>query len=211
MQMQKLQTLKRHLKARALARGKPGHQRGFSTTDLLMWIAIVGILLGGIYASVSTDKSRATALNTSMDSVAGAMERAKADMGCYPSVPGVLWDSTQATAANMYCGLSGLVTWSGPYLKKSPTDTTGANLMIPTQGDTAYITIAREATASTGLGYNYYIRAANIPNAVITKALQVCNGKEDATVTFSNAKCRATLGTGSTSSGTFDRLVEESH
>lgn len=185
-------------------------QRGYSTTELMIYIAIVGIMLGAIFPTLSTDKSRATSMATTMSNMASAMQRAKADMGCYPKVPGALWDPTQPTATNMYCGLAGLVTWAGPYINKAPVDSTGAQLQIPTIGDSAYVTINREATPAGGLGWYYYLRANNIPNTVISNALQVCNGKTDSTVTFSNAKCRGTPGTGGTEIGTFDMIIEES-
>lgn len=185
-------------------------QRGFSTTELMIYIAIVGIMLGAIFSTLSTDKSRATSMATTMSNMASAMQRAKADMGCYPKVPGALWDPTAPTATNMYCGLAGLVTWAGPYINKAPVDSTGAQLQIPTIGDSAYVTINREATPAGGLGWYYYLRANNIPNTVISNALQVCNGKTDSTVTFSNAKCRGTPGTGGTEIGTFDMIIEES-
>jgi len=208
--MNNLHQIKQLLHSKAQGRRSLKAQRGLSVTELMIYIAIVGIMLGSIFSMLSTDKSRATSLNTTMSNMASSMQRAKADMGCYPKVPGALWDGTQPTATNMYCGLPGLVTWSGPYLNKAPVDSTGAQMQVPTIGDSAYVTINREATPAGGLGWYYYLRANNIPNEVIQNALQVCNGKMDATVTFSNAKCRGALGTGGTATGTFDLLVEES-
>ncbi len=185
-------------------------QRGFTTTEILVAITIIGIMLAAMSGMVKTDRSKATSMMSSMSSMSSAMQRAKADMGCYPKVPGALWDSTLPTGTNMYCGLPGLVTWAGPYLEKQPVDSTGAQLQTPKYGDSSYITINREATPAGGLGWYYYLRANNIQNAVISEALQVCNGKTDSSVTFSTAKCRATLGTGGVEIGTFDVLVEES-
>lgn len=185
-------------------------QGGFTTTEILVSITIIGIMLAAMSGMVKTDRSKATSMMSSMSSMSSAMQRAKADMGCYPKVPGALWDSILPTATNMYCGLPGLVTWAGPYLEKQPVDSTGAQLQTPKYGDSSYITINREATPAGGLGWYYYLRANNIQNAVISEALQVCNGKTDSSVTFSTAKCRATLGTGGVEIGTFDVLVEES-
>lgn len=185
-------------------------QRGFTLLETVIVVAIIGIMLAAIVQMVKTDRSKATSMLTSISSMSSAMQRAKADMGCYPKVPGALWDSTLPTGTNMYCGLPGLVTWAGPYLEKQPVDSTGAQLQTPKYGDSSYITINREATPAGGLGWYYYLRANNIQNAVISEALQVCNGKTDSSVTFSTAKCRATLGTGGVEIGTFDVLVEES-
>lgn len=185
-------------------------QRGFTLLEVMIVVALIGILIGGIAQMVKTDRTTATSMLTSMSGLSSAMQRAKANMGCYPKVPGALWDSTLPTATNMYCGLAGLVTWAGPYLEKQPVDSTGAQLQTPKYGDSSYITINREATPAGGLGWYYYLRANNIQNAVISEALQVCNGKTDSSVTFSTAKCRATPGTGGVEIGTFDVLVEES-
>ena len=195
------------------AASNPRHhssQRGFTLLEILIVVALIGILVGGIAQMVKTDRTTATTMLTSMSGLSSAMQRAKANMGCYPKVPGALWDSTLPTATNMYCGLPGLVTWAGPYLEKQPVDSTGAQLQTPKYGDSSYITINREATPAGGLGWYYYLRANNIQNAVISEALQVCNGKTDCSVTFSTAKCRATPGTGGVEIGTFDVLVEES-
>lgn len=214
----RLNNLKRTVK-KVLVRLEPttvGHprqhrsQRGVTMIEMMVVIAIMGIMIGAIVQMVKTDRSKATSMLASMSSMSSAMQRAKADIGCYPKVPGALWDSTLPTATNMYCGLAGLVTWAGPYLEKQPVDSTGAQLQTPKYGDSSYITINREATPAGGLGWYYYLRANNIQNAVISEALQVCNGKTDSSVTFSTAKCRATLGTGGVEIGTFDVLVEES-
>lgn len=199
-----------HIDTSAVRQRRHQSQYGATLIEVLIVITILGLLVGGIASVVKTDRSKATGMLTSMSAMSTAMQRAKADMGCYPKIPGALWDGTQPTATNMFCGLAGLVTWAGPYLEKAPVDSTNAQLLTPKYGDSSYITINREATPAGGLGWYYYLRANNIQNAVITEALQVCNGKTDSSVTFSTAKCRATPGTGGTEVGTFDLIVEES-
>ncbi len=88
--MKTLHQIKQLLHSKVNASRNLKAQRGLSVTELMIYIAIVGIMLGSIFSMLSTDKSRATSLNTTMSNMASSMQRAKADMGCDRKVPGAL-------------------------------------------------------------------------------------------------------------------------
>jgi type II secretory pathway pseudopilin PulG len=186
-------------------------QQGATLAEVAIIIGVLAVLATLIVSSFSGDGTKATVLIQNMRTLSDGMLRAKADIGCFPNQPTVLWRQAQAVAANTFCGIDGVQTWNGPYLSSQPIDSgTGAILMPAVGGDVA-ATIAREATPDDGLGWYYYIRAEHVPNPVIIAALQKCNGGKDAAATFETGTCRGALGSGSAELGTFDMKTEESY
>jgi type II secretory pathway pseudopilin PulG len=179
-------------------------------------VVIVGlvILATSLLIQLDLDRSRAVRLLLDMNIVKEALTRAKLDMGAIPSNLTALWVRSNATSTNMYDGFDGATSWNGPYMKQQPVDASNAikNVAI---SDAVTITLNREATyVPTNVDDNtwiYYLRANNVPNAVIKKALKLCTGSEDASiVNFVDVPCRATLGTDTTEYGTIDLRVDDS-
>ncbi len=183
-------------------------QRGFTLMELIIAITIIAILGIAILSIVQTDSSRATSLVDSMRTTSRGLQRAKMDMGSFPSRLSVLWTRADATSANMYSGQASTTTWNGPYIGSTGTNAANAITMDAISSGVA-IALARE----TGINYNrmYYLRASNVPNSVITAALRLCNGSDATTATFANAECRGSLGTGTVEVGTLDLKVEDTN
>lgn len=190
-------------------------QRGLSMIELMVVVAILGILSAFTMSKMDTSTSKATRLFNDMSTTKGALLRAKMDMGAFPTNLTALWVKANASAANMYGGLNGTASWNGAYMESQPVDSSNAIKSVSI-ADTATFNISREAAAAATNGGNYtwvyFLRANNVPNPIIYKFLKQCAGSEDATaITFVNAPCRATPGTGSTEYGTVDLRVDDSY
>ncbi len=190
-------------------------QRGMTLIELMVVVGIIGVIAAIFAGTADTSNSKATRLYSDMTTIKNASLRAKMDMGAIPSNLTALWTRTNATSANMFGGTNGTTSWSGPYMEQQTVNSSNA-VIDSAVSDAVTITINREAAAAATNGGNYswvyYLRASNVPNAIIRKALKQCAGSEDATATtFLNASCRATLGTGSSEFGTVDLRVDDSY
>ena len=195
--------------------GRLEKERGMTMIELMVVVAILGILAAFAMAKMDTSTSKATRLYNDMSTTKGALLRAKMDMGAFPTNLTALWIKANASAANMYGGLNGTTSWNGAYMEPQPVDSSNAVKSVAI-ADTTIFNITREAASAATNGGNYtwvyYLRATNVPNTIIYKFLKQCAGSEDATtVTFVNAPCRATPGTGSTEYGTVDLRVDDSY
>lgn len=184
-------------------------QRGaFDPITVVAVLAIMSILAALMVSSFSGDGSKATALLNNMGVMSDGLNRAKMDLGGFPNRLSVLWSKADATAGNMFNGVAGVNTWNGNYVESQPVDANN-KVIAQTISDGAVIEIQREA--GTNYAYAYFLRASNVPNAIITELLKKCTGSDSvANATFANGKCRATPGTGTTEFGTVDYKVAES-
>lgn len=188
-------------------------QRGFSLIEIMAGIAIVAIMSMILMGAFSGNTSKAVRLLSDMNTIANSTKRAQMELGGIPSRLSVLWNRTDATATNMFNGIAATNSWNGPYLERQPTNTSN-NITEFDVADAATIAIAREAaSAANGGNYTwvYYLRANNIPNAIIVEFIKKCAAVDVvANATFANGKCRAALGTGATEFGTVDIKVADS-
>jgi prepilin-type N-terminal cleavage/methylation domain-containing protein len=189
-------------------------QLGMTLIEVIVVLAVIVILATFMASKFSGDSSKAVKLFSDMKTLSDSTQRAVVDLGGVPSRLSVLWNRTDATAGNMFNGIAATNSWSGPYLERQPTDANNA-ITQASIGDTTTIAIAREAAnlATNGGNYTwvYYLRASNVPNAVIIEAIKKCTNTDViANATFINGQCRATLGSGATEFGTFDVKVSDS-
>lgn len=192
---------------------KHTNQSGFSLIEMLVALALIALLATLIFSTYSGDSSKATKLLSDMTTIRDSANRAKTELGGIPSRLSVLWNRTDATAANMYNGVASTNTWNGPYIERQGTDATN-NITVPTIADAATISMNREAADATNGGnytWVYFLRANNIPNPIITEFIKKCAGTDTvANATFLNSSCRATPGTGAVEFGTVDIKITDS-
>jgi prepilin-type N-terminal cleavage/methylation domain-containing protein len=165
-------------------------QRGFSAMELIIVLAIISILVGAYAFSYDPSNAKATTLLSTSQEYANAMKRAKADMSCYPTRMDALF--VQASSATSFCGTDLTTQWKGRYAEIANADAAG-NLVLNNLGVGVTMSIVNNADAT---GTHWLINVANVPNDVITKATNNCNGGAAAT-----GKCVGTPGAAGT--GTF--------
>jgi len=82
-----------------------GYQQGFSLVEVIITIAIIGILTAGLMTALSGgNDSKMTALFAKAQDVAQAVSLYQAKTNCTPNNLQVLFNKALATAANNYCG-----------------------------------------------------------------------------------------------------------
>jgi prepilin-type N-terminal cleavage/methylation domain-containing protein len=162
---------------------------GFSAIELIIVLAILAVL-GGVYVfSYDPSNSKAAALLNLSQEYANAMKRAKTDMSCYPGRMAALFDQTQANVSA--CGdLRGQ--WKGRYAELAPVNNAG-DVVLNNIGVGATLTIVNTNDVA---GTHWFIRANGVPNEIINRARDTCNGGAGLV-----GKCTATPGQGT---GQFD-------
>ncbi|MHB0990140.1 MAG: type II secretion system protein [Burkholderiales bacterium] len=80
-------------------------QGGFSLVEVIITIAIIGILTAGLMTALSSgNDSKVTALFAKAQDIAKAVSLYEAKTGCAPSRLDVLFNKALATAAGNFCG-----------------------------------------------------------------------------------------------------------
>lgn len=151
------------------------NQAGFTLVELLIVIAIIGVLAGLSLLSFNGDKSKATELYAKMEQFGSAMMRVKMDVGCFPLVTGVLVQQSLATAANSSCAVDMQANWRGPYVKGNPVDAAN-NLLMSEIGDTAVLSVARGNNINgSGNTRQWYLAVSGVPTPVADQFMVLCN------------------------------------
>jgi prepilin-type N-terminal cleavage/methylation domain-containing protein len=168
------------------------HERGFSTIELIIGIAVLSILVSAAVFAFSADNAKATTLFNTAQDYGNALLRAKTELGCYPTKMAALFDRTQANTS--FCGLDLTTTWNGRYAAPAPVDGAG-NITLDHVAPGA---IASLVNAVDAAGTHWRLQVTNVPNGVLTRAVTLCNGNAAAAA---GSKCTGAAGAGGT--GTF--------
>jgi len=170
---------------------------GFTLLEVLAVVAVIAILGALGWRYFSTDRTRATALVVRGNDVAKALVQFKQDISCYPVALAALYDRAQAQSTR--CGIDGRTAWREPYLPRSQfTASGGVALGDLVQG--AEMTLVDQAG---GAGHQWLLHVTGIPNDVLNRVGEVCNGA-------SNQAGRCTIAPGTQGgTGAFDLLFDE--
>ena len=92
----------------------------FTLIELLLVLVILGILAAVVVPKFTNtgDKARRTAANTDIATIEGALDRFELDAGRFPS-------NDEGLAVLMTAPTQQVKGWSGPYIKRIPTDPWG--------------------------------------------------------------------------------------
>jgi len=184
----------------------PVSQQGLTLVELAVVISIMSILIASILFINSGGKSKAVALYSYMNTMSDALMRMKSDNNCHTRVLAGLYNpALDETASNTFCGVA-YTTWQGPYIKPFPVDSSG-HARVDNIISGVSISFSQD-TSQPGFSDTYFLRANNVPNSIIIDAIQDCTGSTVIPGDFTDGKCRASLGSGGSSVGTFDYLVD---
>ena len=164
-------------------------QRGLTLIEMVIAISLLAIMISAIVFSFDGSKSRAQVLIAAMEEYTGALERMKTDTSCYPrSLAGLIDRAKVTTTGDSFCGANLSLQWNGPYVKAAPTRpgvvAAGRDVIMMSQlSPDLTLRIAQNTSAFGGGGpptWKWFIVADGIPQEILTQALSVCNGVDDA-------------------------------
>lgn len=187
-------------------------QGGFNLIELMIVLAIIGILGALLAINYSGAKSTARALYTDISTIAKSGARMKIDTGCYPLRASLLVaPADAANAAYNSCNRSVANTYQGPYLQKFPVDSATGDLNEDKLGEG--IRVAFPPYESSGGRRLWMVRATMVQSDVAREFLIQCNGKLDESTmqgpsAFNEHRCRY-AGDLSTDNVTLDYLYDE--
>ncbi|MGK9451682.1 type IV pilus modification PilV family protein [Acidithiobacillus caldus] len=179
-------------------------EAGLTLIQILIAVVIATIFAVATYQFVNLSSSKGKALYDSMASVAHAAEAFNLSLGAYPTVYAAMSNPKYGDSASYNTNGTDLSnTWNGPYAKNRDVGPNG-NLHLNSISTGLTITFAALTAGSTGslptgLEYQYAVVANNVPNAIATEAVDVCNGQAGNTGASDGGQCVLVPGTGKTS------------
>ena len=179
-------------------------EAGLTLIQILIAVVIATIFAAVGYEAINLSSSKGKALYDSMSSIAHAADTFNLGLGTYPTVYAAMSNPTFGDSASYNTNGTDLATtWNGPYAKNRDVGTNG-NLHLNSIATGLTITFAPLTSTSTGalptgLAYQYAVVANNVPNAIATQAVNVCNGQANNTGATDGGQCVLVAGTGKTS------------
>jgi general secretion pathway protein G len=175
---------------------KPRNEAGFTLTELIIVIVILGVLAAVTLSHFDTSSAKGKALFLGMASVSHDASHFGVSLGTYPTTYSAL--TNIADSSNNTAGINLANTWNGPYAKPANMDTTG-NLLLNQVATGVTVTFAPVTPGANGLPnglpYQYAVVANNVPPAIANAAVNICNGQSGNTGGANGGVCTLTTGT----------------
>ncbi len=152
-----------------------GFQTGFSLVELIIAVALIGIITAAAMSSFSgSEETKTAAVISKMEEIANAVAMYKKNTGCVPNNVSVLFNKTLATAANNFCGADTTASYGNQdYMAAMPGDGSGGVLLSQVGVSGGDIWIRQNLSGTTPNNYALEVYGlGDAINAVIGK----CNG-----------------------------------
>ena len=150
-------------------------QTGFSLVELIIAVALVGVITAAAMSSFSgSEETKTAAVISKMEEIANAVAMYKKNTGCVPNNVSVLFDKTLATAANNFCGADTTASYGNQdYMAPMPGDG-GSGVYLSQIGISGADLLIRQNLSGTSSN-NYALEVYGLGNA-INSVIGKCNG-----------------------------------
>ncbi|MHB0990142.1 MAG: type II secretion system protein [Burkholderiales bacterium] len=152
-----------------------GLQAGFSLVELIIAVALIGIITAAAMSSFSgSEETKTAAVISKMEEIANAVAMYKKNTGCVPNNVSVLFNKTLATAANNFCGADTTASYGNQdYMAAMPGDG-GNGVMLSQLGISGADLLIRQNLSGTTPN-NYALEVYGLGDA-INSVIGKCNG-----------------------------------
>lgn len=149
--------------------------KGFTLLELVIGIAIIGLILFGIATAMNGgDEAKVTAVLSKAEEYSNAIAIYKRNTGCVPNNLAVLFNRSNATATNNFCGENTSANY-GPhseYTKPLPLDDSSRAKLDGLGLSGATVSIYRDGISP----YNYMLKFEQLGESMVQNLVAKCNG-----------------------------------
>lgn len=162
-------------------------QAGATLAEVMIVVIILGILAAAIVLNGDTSSAKAVVLQTNLQTIATGLNAMKADMPCYPTRTGALFQ--QQFAQQSFCNTDLRNRWRQPYIATATVDANG-DILLPEVHPNATVTLILANNANgNGNTRQWLAQVTNVPAEVADAFMEKCNGVQGSTGVNPPGKC----------------------